>query len=78
MLRFTPSASLPSRSLRGAPGGPLVYVDLLAPYVLLDNLGSYKTELTEPDLTDLRYAKSILENPSLTAQLSDVVGTPIE
>jgi hypothetical protein len=40
--------------------------------------GSYKTELTESDLADLRYAKSILENPSLTAQISDVVGTPIE
>src|SRR3712207_5695172 len=39
---------------------------------------SYETELTEPDLADLRYAKSILENPSLTAQISDVVGTPIE
>ena len=39
---------------------------------------SYKTELTESELTDLRYAKSILENPSLTAQISDVVGTPIE
>jgi hypothetical protein len=39
MLRFTPSASLPSWSLRCAPGGSLVYVDLLAPYVLLDNLG---------------------------------------
>ena len=38
----------------------------------------YETELTEPDLADLRYAKSILENPSLTAQISDVVGTPIE
>jgi EcsC protein family len=39
---------------------------------------SYKTELTEYDLDDLRYAKSILENPSLTAQISNVVGTPIE
>jgi hypothetical protein len=39
---------------------------------------SYKTEFTGSDLTDLGYAKSILENPSLTAQISDVVGTPIE
>jgi hypothetical protein len=39
---------------------------------------SRNTELTESDLTDLRYARSILENPSLTAQISDVVGTPIE
>ena len=39
---------------------------------------SYKTELTEYDLDDLRYAKSILENPSLTAQISNIVGTPIE
>ena len=37
-----------------------------------------RTEFTESDLNDLRYAKSILENPSLTAQISDVVGTPIE
>jgi hypothetical protein len=37
-----------------------------------------KTKFTEPDLNDLRYAKSILENPSLTAQISDVVGTPME
>jgi EcsC protein family len=40
--------------------------------------GSHITELTESDLTDLRYAKSILENPSLTAQISNVIGTPIE
>jgi hypothetical protein len=39
---------------------------------------SYKTELSESDLADLSYAKSILENPSLTAQISNVVGTPIE
>ena len=39
---------------------------------------SYETKLTGSDLADLRYAKSILENPSLTAQISDVVGTPIE
>src|SRR5918999_2995010 len=38
----------------------------------------YEKEFTESDLNDLRYAKSILENPSLTAQISDVVGTPIE
>jgi hypothetical protein len=38
----------------------------------------YKAELTESDLTDLRYARSLLENPSLTAQISDVIGTPIE
>src|SRR5919206_953652 len=37
-----------------------------------------RPEFTEPDLDDLRLAKSMLENPSLTAQISDVVGTPIE
>ena len=37
-----------------------------------------KPEFTEPDLDNLRLAKSMLENPSLTAQISDVVGTPIE
>ena len=36
------------------------------------------TEFTDSDLDDLRLAKSRLENPSLTAQISDVVGTPIE
>jgi EcsC protein family len=35
-------------------------------------------EFTDSDLDDLRLAKSRLENPSLTAQISDVVGTPIE
>ncbi len=39
---------------------------------------TYKMELTESDLAELRHARSILENPSLTAQISDVVGTPIE
>jgi EcsC protein family len=36
------------------------------------------TEFTDSDLDDLRLAKSRLENPSLTAQISEVVGTPIE
>jgi hypothetical protein len=38
----------------------------------------YKTDFTESDLDELRLAKSILENPSLTAQISDVVGMPVE
>jgi hypothetical protein len=38
----------------------------------------YKTEFTDSDLNDLSYAKSILENPGLTAQISDVVGMPVE
>lgn len=38
----------------------------------------YKTDFTDSDLNDLRYAKTILENPSLTAQISDVVGMPVE
>src|ERR687895_2279099 len=38
----------------------------------------YEKEFTESDLDDLRDAKSILENPSLTAQISDVVGMPVE
>jgi hypothetical protein len=40
--------------------------------------GRHNRELTETDLTDLRYARSLLENPSLTAQISNVVGTPVE
>ena len=40
--------------------------------------GTYKHDFTESDLEDLRAAKFILENPSLTAQISDVIGTPIE
>jgi hypothetical protein len=40
--------------------------------------GTYEQEFTESDLEDLRTAKSILENPSLTAQISDVIGTPME
>ncbi len=39
---------------------------------------TYEQEFTESDLTDLRAAKAILENPSLTAQISDIIGTPIE
>ena len=34
--------------------------------------------MNEKDLADLRYAKSLLENPGLIARLSNVVGTPIE
>lgn len=40
--------------------------------------GTYEQEFTEPDLEDLKAAKTILENPSLTAQISDLIGTPIE
>lgn len=39
---------------------------------------TYEQEFIESDLEDLRTAKSILENPSLTAQISDVIGTPME
>ncbi len=39
---------------------------------------NYNTEFTESDLDDLRDAKSVIENPSLTAQISDVVGMPVE
>lgn len=34
--------------------------------------------MNEKGLADLRYAKSLLENPGLIARLSNVVGTPIE
>lgn len=34
--------------------------------------------LSEPDLADLRMAKLKLESPSFTAQVSDLVGKPIE
>jgi hypothetical protein len=40
--------------------------------------GTYEQEFTESELEDLRTAKAILENPSLTAQISDVIGTPME
>lgn len=36
------------------------------------------TEFSAPDLENLRVAKHILENPSLTAQISAAVGTPVE
>ncbi|MGD0807742.1 MAG: EcsC family protein [Anaerolineales bacterium] len=35
-------------------------------------------EFTDADLNDLKIAKSKLENPSLTARISDLVGKPIE
>jgi hypothetical protein len=34
--------------------------------------------LSKEDLDDLRYAKSLLENPSLAARISNLLGTPIE
>ncbi len=34
--------------------------------------------LTQADLAELRYAKSLLENPGLAARISNAVGTPIE
>lgn len=34
--------------------------------------------LTREDLADLRYAKSLLENPGLTARLANLLGSPIE
>jgi hypothetical protein len=34
--------------------------------------------MSSEDLADLRYAKSLLENPSLAARIANVVGTPIE
>ena len=35
-------------------------------------------ELSDLDLLDLRLAKSLLENPGLTARLANVLGSPIE
>jgi hypothetical protein len=34
--------------------------------------------LSKEDLDDLKYAKSLLENPSLAARISNLLGTPIE
>ena len=34
--------------------------------------------LSSDDLTDLRYAKNLLENPSLAARIANAVGMPIE
>jgi len=34
--------------------------------------------ISKPDLDDLRYAKSLLENPGLAAKISNLLGTPIE
>ncbi|WP_038141665.1 EcsC family protein [Thiothrix lacustris] len=34
--------------------------------------------ISPEDLADLRYAKSLLENPGLAARITNVVGTPIE
>ena len=35
-------------------------------------------DIAENDINDLRYAKTILENPSLAARISNLLGTPIE
>jgi hypothetical protein len=37
-----------------------------------------KAQLTAPELQDLFYAKSLLENPGFTARLANVLGMPIE
>ena len=43
------------------------------------NAESIKNVTLEPrDLTDLRYAKSLLENPGLTVRLANLIGAPIE
>jgi hypothetical protein len=34
--------------------------------------------MTDADLADLYYAKTLLENPSLAARISNAIGTPIE
>ena len=34
--------------------------------------------LTKDDIKDLRYAKTLLENPSLAARISNLLGSPIE
>ena len=34
--------------------------------------------IEQPDLDDLRLAKALLENPSVAARLTDLLGTPIE
>lgn len=34
--------------------------------------------MTDADLADLHYAKTLLENPSLAARISNAIGTPIE
>lgn len=36
------------------------------------------TQLTPTELSDLFYAKSLLENPGFTARIANVIGTPIE
>ncbi len=34
--------------------------------------------ITKDDLNDLKYAKTLLENPSLAARISNLLGTPLE
>jgi len=34
--------------------------------------------IAKGDLDDLKYAKILLENPSLAARISNLLGTPIE
>jgi hypothetical protein len=34
--------------------------------------------LSAKDIEDLRYAKSLLENPSLAAKITNIIGMPIE
>ena len=35
-------------------------------------------QMTDEDLNDLQLAKHVLENPSLAAKITNVIGSPIE
>lgn len=43
-----------------------------------DALEGDRVTLSDDDLADLQYAKSLLENASLAARIANVVGTPVE
>jgi len=47
-------------------------------FCYLINMELVPIEISTQDLEQLRYAKSLLERPSLAARLTDAIGTPIE
>jgi hypothetical protein len=45
---------------------------------MLDSQGAQPMRISPEDVEELRTAKSILENPGITAKLTNLLGTPIE
>jgi hypothetical protein len=45
---------------------------------IANNLNGEAMDISQADLDDLHYAKSLLENPGLAAKIVNIIGTPVE